>query len=103
MKDYTIMTYITNNYMTLLLITSLMVIILSTRKMKINGQQYFRAIIGIVLTLTLCEAFEDICNLYNWNYRLLYIKTAIVYWLYPLIAMLELQGISGASPISQLR
>ena len=90
MTDYTIMTYITNNYVTLLLLAALVILLIAIRKMKISGLQYVWTIMGIVFTLTLCEAFEDICDLYNWDYRLLYIKTALVYWLYPLTAMLEL-------------
>ena len=90
MTDYTIMTYITNNYVTLLLLAALVILLIVNRKMKISGLQYVWTIMGIVFTLTLCEAFEDICDLYNWDYRLLYIKTALVYWLYPLTAMLEL-------------
>ncbi len=89
MTDYTIMTYITNNYITLLLLASLTVLLIANRKMKINGLQYIWMIMGIVFTLTLCEAFEDMCDLYNWDYRLLYIKTAMVYWLYPLVGMIE--------------
>ncbi len=39
MKDYTIMTYITNNYMTLLLKASLTILLISTRKMKLTNRQ----------------------------------------------------------------
>ena len=90
MTDYTLMTYITNNYMTLLLLASLTVLLIANRKMKVDGLQYIWLIMGIVFTLTLCEAVEDMCDLYMWDYRLLYIKTALSYWLYPLMAMLEL-------------
>ena len=90
MTDYTLMTYITNNYMTLLLLASLTVLLIANRKMKVDGLQYIWLIMGIVFTLTLCEAFEDLCDLYMWNYRLLCIKTALSCWLYPLMAMLEL-------------
>ena len=90
MTDYTLLTYITNNYITLLLLSSLVFLLIANRKMKIDGLKYIWAIMGIVFTLTLCEAVEDMCDLYHWNYRLLYIKTAMSYWLYPLTAMLEL-------------
>ena len=90
MTDYTFMTYITNNYITLLLLSALVFLLIANRKMKIDGLKYIWAIMGIVFTLTLCEAVEDMCDLYHWNYRLLYIKTAMSYWLYPLTAMLEL-------------
>lgn len=90
MTDYTIITYITNNYITLLLLSALAVLLIANRRVKIDGLQYIWLIMGIVFALTLCEAFEDMCDLYNWDYKLLYVKTAIVYWLYPLTAMLEL-------------
>lgn len=90
MKEYTFVTYFTNNYVTLLLLSTLIMLLITNHKMKTTGLHYIWVIIGIVFTLTLCEAFEDICGVYKWNYRLLYFKTAMVYILYPLIAMLEL-------------
>ena len=36
------------------------------------------------------EALEDICDTYMLDHRILYIKTAFVYWFYPLTAMLQL-------------
>lgn len=90
MTEYTFMTYITNNYITLLLLSALVLLLIANRKMKIDGLQYIWLIMGIVFTLTICEAVEDMCDLYMWDYRLLYIKTAIVYWLYPVTALLEL-------------
>ncbi len=90
MESYTFMTYITNNYITLLLISALIMLLLVSRKMKISGLHYMWVIIGIVFAITICEALEDMCDIYHWNYRMLYFKTAMVYWLYPLTAMLEL-------------
>jgi len=90
MEQYTLITYITNNYITLLLLASLLLLLIVNRKMKIEGLHYMWIIIGIVFVLTICEAVEDMCDLYGWNVRILYFKTAAVYWLYPLTAMLEL-------------
>ena len=90
MTEYTLMTYITNNYITLLLLSAVALLLIANRKVKVNGVQYIWLIIVIVFMLTLCEAIEDMCDLYNWDYRILYFKTAAVYWLYPLTAMLEL-------------
>ena len=84
------MDYITNNYITLLLLSALSMLLIVNRKMKTSGLNFVWAIIGIVFGLTLCEALEDACDVYHWNYRILYFKTALVYWLYPLTAMLEL-------------
>lgn len=90
MTEYTFMTYLTNNYITLLLLSALVFLLIANRKMKIDGLKYVWAIMGIVFVLTLCEAFEDMCDLYQWDYRLLFVKTALSYVLYPLTAMLEL-------------
>ena len=40
MTDYTLMTYITNNYVTLLLLAALTILLIANRKMKISGLQY---------------------------------------------------------------
>ena len=46
--------------------------------------------IGMTFALTICRAVEEMCDIYGWNYRILYFKTAAVYLIYPLTAMLEL-------------
>lgn len=89
-EKYTLMDYITNNYMTLLLLAALTMLVVINRKIKIEGLRYVGALILIVFSLTAAEAVEDMCDLYGWSVRILYVKTAFVYWLYPLIAMLEL-------------
>ena len=84
------MDYITNNYITLLLLAALTMLVIVNRRMKIDGLRYVGALIIIVFTLTVAEAVEDMCDQYGWSVKILYVKTAFVYWLYPLIAMLEL-------------
>ena len=84
------MDYVTNNYITLLLLTALAMLLIINRRMKIGGLQYSWAIIGIVLVITICEAVEDICDSYMLSPRILYVKTAMIYLLYPLMALLEL-------------
>ena len=87
---YTFTDYISHNYVTLILLAALSLLLTVNRKMKLHGMQYVWSIIAIVLGLTIAEAAEDICDIYGLSYRILYIKTAFVYWFYPLIAMLEL-------------
>ena len=89
-EKYTFADYIGNNYVTLLMLLGLLLIFYINRRAEIGGIKYFRAMIGIVFMLTLCEALEDICDIYGLSVRVLYLKTALVYWFYPLIAMLEL-------------
>ena len=90
MDKYTIVDYLKDNYMTLLILLSFVMLLTVNRKIKVSGLDYFRALIGIVFTLTLCETLEDICDIYGLSVKILYLKTALVYWFYPLIAMLEL-------------
>ena len=42
MTDYTLMTYITNNYITLLLLASLTVLLIANRRIKVDGLQSVR-------------------------------------------------------------
>lgn len=93
-ESYTFADYISNYYLTLLLLASLIMLLIVNRDARISGLQYIRPIIGIVFALTLCSALEDICDIYHWNYRILYFKTAATYWLYPLAALLELKLIA---------
>ena len=82
--------YISYNYMTLMLLAGLTVILTANRKMKINGVQYVWAIMAIVLVLTICEYVEVWCDTYNKDYHILYPKTMLVYWLFPMTALLEI-------------
>lgn len=84
------MTYITNNYVTLLLLAAISMLLIINRRMKIAEMRYAWIIIGIIFMLTICEAAEDICDACGLSIKILYVKSAFVYWLYPLIAMLEL-------------
>lgn len=90
-EPYTFGTYIAKNYMTLLLLASLGMLLFINRKAKIEGVRDFKRLICIVFILTLCEALEDACDRSGWSYRFLYIKTTLVYWLYPLTALIELK------------
>lgn len=63
MTDYTIMTYITNNCITLLLLASLTVLLNANRKMKIDGLRYVWGIMGIVLLLPFAKHLK-ICAIF---------------------------------------
>lgn len=89
-ESYTLFNYINNNYITLLLLASLAMFLIVNRRIKIEGLRYYWALMLIVFTLTIAEAVEDICDLYMLDVRILYVKSAFVYWLYPLTAMLLL-------------
>jgi hypothetical protein len=75
--SYTFADYVHNNYLTLLLLGSLIILLIVNRGAKISGLHYIRSIIGIVFALTLNVALEDACDAYQWNYRILYFKTTL--------------------------
>lgn len=81
--------YISNSYMSLMPLAGLTVILTANRKTKIEGTQYIWGIMGVVLLLTICEYVEIWCDTYGKDYRILYPKTMLVYWLTPLIPLLE--------------
>ncbi len=89
-KEYTLMTYIRENYITLILLSALIILLIANRKMKISGLHYVWLMICMTFVLTICGAVETICDTYGWDYRILYFKTTAVYLIYPLTALLEL-------------
>ena len=51
--SYTFADYVSNNYLTLLILASLIILLIVNRGAKISGLNYIRSIIGIVFALTL--------------------------------------------------
>ena len=82
--------YISNSYMTLMLLVGLKVILIANRRTKIEGTQYVWAIMGIVFAITVFEYLEQWCDAYNKPVWILYFKAAVTYSLYPLLIILEL-------------
>lgn len=82
--------YFVQNYITLAALLGLIVMLIANRHTEIKGVGYFRSIMLIVLALTLLEALEDWCDVYNMDYHILYFKSTLVYCFYPLIALLEI-------------
>ena len=82
--------YISQCYITLLLLSALTVILIANRKTKIDGTQYVWAIMGLTFVVTSCEYLEYWCNTYDKPVWILYVKTALVYLIYPLVGLLEL-------------
>ena len=85
-----ILDYLSYNYMTLMLLAGLTAILIANRRMKINNIQYVWSIMGIVLALTICKYVEIWCDTYNKDYHILFVKTMLVYWLFPMTALLEI-------------
>ena len=82
--------YISQSYTTLMLLAGLAIILIANRKTKIEGTQFVWAIMVLVFVLTSCEYLEYWCDTYNKPLWILYLKTALVYLIYPLIILLEL-------------
>ena len=73
-----------------MLLLTVSVILIVNRKTKIDGTQFVWFIIGLTFILTSCEYIEYWCDTYNKPLWILYVKTALVYLIYPLISLLEL-------------
>lgn len=82
--------YITQNYVTLMLSAGLAAILVANRGTKVYGSQYIWSILAIVFVLTVLESVENWCDAYDKSIIILYVKTTLVYFLYPLMALLEL-------------
>ena len=87
---YIIGEYVRQSYVTLMLLLSLSVILIANRKVKIEGTQYIWSILGLVFFLSICEYVEYLCDKHDWNIWILYLKTSLIYCIYPLIALVEL-------------
>lgn len=85
-----ILDYISRNYIVLALLSSFIIILTANRKNKIEGTQYAWYILIIIFALTVLEYIEDWCSVYNKSVRILYFKTTLLYWLYPLTALLQI-------------
>ena len=81
--------YVSQNYLTLMLLFALAVVQLVNLKNKIKGAQLMWVLELIVLALTICEYVQYYTDTYEWSARVLYYKSAFVYWLFPLIALIE--------------
>ena len=81
--------YVSQNYLTLMLLFALAVVQLVNLKNKIKGAQLMWVLELIVLALTICEYVQYCTDTYEWSARVLYYKSAFVYWLFPLIALIE--------------
>ena len=82
--------YIADNYMTLMILAGFSLVLIVNHKTKIDGLQYAWGIVAIIFTLTICRSVEIWCDMYHKSYRILYLKTMLVYWLLPMVALLEI-------------
>lgn len=85
-----IMEYVSQSYITLMLLAGLTVILVANRKTKIEGTQFVWIIMGLVFVLTSCEYIQYWCVTYDKPMWMMYVKTSLIYLIYPLISLLEL-------------
>ncbi|MCR5168479.1 MAG: histidine kinase [Oscillospiraceae bacterium] len=80
-----------NNYfITLMLLSGLIIILIANRKNKIAGEKYVWAVSGLVFLLTLFENLEIWCIDSDKPVWILYLKAAVCYSIYPLLIILGL-------------
>ena len=82
--------YITNYYVTLVLLLGLVIVLIANRKNKIEGARFFWIYAGVVFALSLFENLEDWCDAYGKPLWILYLKAALCYSIQPLILILQL-------------
>lgn len=82
--------YLQSSYMTLMLLTGLFIILVVNRKTKIEGTQTAGTMLLLVLFLSVCDFLEKWCIEYEKPLWILYLKASLVYWIHPLLVILEL-------------
>ena len=84
--------YLTKNYLTVIVLLTIIVLVTITRRSKVfekTGRIYI--MIGLTFALSLIEFSEELIDRYDMNYRLLFYKAMLIYWLYPMVAYLFLR------------
>ncbi len=89
--------YLRSSYLTLFVLSALMVMLYSNRKVNENfkGIRLIYVVTGLTFLASVFEFLEVWCDDYQLSYRILYYKSAAVYILYPLIALLVLYLTEG--------
>ncbi len=85
-----ILDYIFTNYITLIILATIILMTCVSKKNDIKGTWYIHLLVLVVFILSVVEYVEIWADMYNKSYRILYYKTTLVYWLYPLLALLLL-------------
>ena len=82
--------YLQSNFLTLMILATLIVMTYTNRNVKIKGIGLIYVVAGLIFLVSVCEYVEEWCDAYNKSYRILYYKAAAIYTLYPLIILLLL-------------
>ena len=92
--------YFREYFITLMLLSGLIIILIANRKNKIAGEKYVWAVTGLVFVLTLFENLETWCIAYDKPVWILYLKAAVCYSVYPLLIIL---GLFFIAPVKRRR
>ena len=82
--------YVTNYYITLMLLSGLVIILISNRRNKIEGVKYVWIVTGLVFAVTVFENLEKWCIAYDKPIWIMYFKSAVCYSIYPLLILMQL-------------
>ena len=85
-----IFNYLITNYPTILVITAIIVLTAANRNARIEKSYLIHILAFITLVLSLLEYWEMWIDEYGLDYRLLYLKAMLIYWLYPALALILL-------------
>ena len=83
------------NYITLLILITLIIMIAASRDARIKGTGLVLVLAAITFAISIVEYVEVWADEYNKSYRILFYKTMLVYWLYPLALLLILYLTEG--------
>ena len=85
-----ILDFVSESYITLMILLGLTSVIFANRRSKIEKVYIINIMMILSLVLVICEFVEDWCDKYNRDYHILYFKSMMIYWLYPLMALLAI-------------
>lgn len=83
-----ILDFVSKSYMTLMILFGLSSVIIANRGSKIEKMRIINFMILMTFFLVFCEFLEEWCDKYHKDYRILFVKAMLVYWLYPLMALM---------------
>lgn len=85
-----ILNYLINNYPTILVIAAIFVLTVANRNTKIEKTYLIHILAFITFVISLLEYWEIWIDEHGLDYRLLYFKAMLIYWLYPALLLIML-------------
>lgn len=82
--------YLSANYMTIMILLSLLVVVFINRRHDLEGVGILKVVMLVALAISVLEYVEVVCDRNSMDIWILYLKTMLVYWLYPMCVLLEI-------------